>query len=739
MSMRTAAFFFLMTCFFTVHGSSFTMDSNLPELPLNEQTELTILNTRFGSRFALSPVFRDNGVYQGALGYDQDEFSELLIEVETAAGNYCFRTASLPPNTKYLKKQTVRVGLTGIELKGYTTDGLQLTATLVSPFTPSGDLDDEKNVKAQIVPAFYILVDVESPGRTKQEVSVNVALKKVMIQHANTYGARIWYTGSETDQVAFRDNASLETRQVLQAVSTGKHVHVAKQGFNGLQKNGTVNHKQAFADTLVFATYFDGKVLNDHKYNMPLRFYYTRYWNHVDEVVEYAIEQVDFLLDQSQGFETLLSRSERSPEEKWLAAIAFRSDMANTFLLLDEKDRARFILSEGRFRHLNTVDVAHETELMAVFAPYRLRIQLETWLDYIARKEVDRGLTIYDEPHKEGMSAAEYGPFIYHDVGNLPNVSETSDYWFGPHMAVEENTNYALLLYWYWKITGDDEFVMSNLGMLDILLYSVMNRDTDGNGIVDNGMGWSTYDNADAIKRSPENIYLGMKQFAAYLVAADMFEKLAIRDGDELIEDVEGVVDGSGVGYREARLDNEALRMKQAKKYRDEASLLANTLQQAYDHYGYLPCSLDESFAGWDQYSIVLTEPLFLPGLSGFQSEIIDSMLPVFKSNYEQAMERSKADYGIKMSSDEEGTWFSKIMANDVVAMYWFGKDYSSASYAYDWNSNNFYAYNDGIDHTGNNAWIGFWYPRGVSVFGYFLKEMDFKASDLERFLDGLQ
>jgi hypothetical protein len=737
--MRRISFLLMMALCVPVLAGGFAIDPKIPALPIDDDTELTVLNARFGSRFSLSPVFRDKGVYQGAMGYDQDEFSELLIEVETASGAYCFRTASLPANTKYLENQTVRVGLTGIELLGYTSQGLKITATIVSPFTPSGDLDDVEHVKMQIAPAFIVLVHVESKSKEPRDIAVRVGLRKVMIQYTNTFGARIWYYGADTDKLIYRDNASYKTRQILQAISEGSHTHAGKQGFNCLQKQGTVARSKVFSDTLVFASYYDEKVVNDNKYNTPLRFYYTKYWSSVDEVLDYAIKNVKTLLEKSQQFETLLTRSDRSPEEKWLAAIAFRSDVANSYLLLDGNDRERFLLSEGRFRHLNTVDVAHETELMAIFAPYRLRIQLETWLDYIARKEVDRGLTIYDEPHSEGMSASEYGPFVYHDIGNLPNVSETSDYWFGPHMAVEENCNYALLLYWYWKITGDDEYVMSNLGMLDILLYSVMNRDTDGNGIVDKGMGWSTYDNADAIKRSPENVYLGMKQFAAYLVAAEMFEKLAIREGDEVIEDVEGVVDGSGVGYREARLDNEALRMRQAKKYREEAQLIAKSLQEAYDTYGYLPCSLEESFPGWNQYSIVLTEALFLPGLSGFQSEIIDEMLPVFQSNYEQALERSRADYGIKMSSEEEGTWFSKIMTNDVVAMYWFDKDYSSAHYAYEWNKNNFYAYNDGIDHTGNTAWIGFWYPRGGAVFGYFFKEKGFTGAEAGSFLQGLR
>jgi uncharacterized protein (DUF608 family) len=154
-------------------------------------------------------------------------------------------------------------------------------------------------------------------------------------------------------------------------------------------------------------------------------------------------------------------------------------------------------------------------------------------MDYMAQEEVNLGMRMTSrgrELQKEGMSASEYGPFLYHDVGNIPFVAEISEYGYGPHMAVEENSTYTLLLYRYWKITGDDAFVQSKLGMLDILLHSLTNRDTDDSGIADTGIGWSTYDVNDAINRSPENVYLGIKQMCAYVAGAEMFTALAVAD-----------------------------------------------------------------------------------------------------------------------------------------------------------------------------------------------------------------
>jgi len=724
--MRFFAFLFVGLCFsfgFGLNSQAFEIDDDLPVKKLNEESALTVLNARLGSRFSLSFVSRDGGFHTGLLGYDNDEFSELLIQLETAEGAFCMRTSSLPEGAQYLKNQTMRVGMTGLELKGETPAGIVARVTIVSPFTPSESLADSSALKTQIAPVYYLMMEVFNESGEKVKGKWHVGFDKVMTDHHQTpFGARIWKTGAQTNAISYRDNVNVHANVVLSGLTDRIYQHQNISGFNVLANDFQMASGDVSRDTLFYAGYYDGKVIDDRKNNQELNFYYTAIWKGLDDVVEYALKHANSNLQRSARFENILTRSGLSSEEKGLIALAFRSDIANAFLLKDPDNDPRFYLAEGRFRHLSTIDVAHETELMAVFAPWRLKLQLEQWLDYMAVKKVDRGTNKYGEPHYEGMSAAEYGPYLYHDVGDLPFVSETSDYWFGPHMAVEENTNYTLLLYWYWKLTGDDEYVKTNLGILDVLLYSVMNRDTDGNGIVDKGMGWSTYDNAEAIKRSPENVFLGVKQMSAYLTAAEMFRELAIKAKDNDLEDVKNVKDGTGVGFKAGTLSNEALRESQAKKYTRAAENIINTLKEAHQEYGYIPCSLDESFEGWDQHSIVLSEGLFLPGLSGFDNELLDEIMPVFKDSYQQAFEKSKADYGIKLSSEEEGTWFSKVMVSDIVAGYWFDIDRTTAHFAYDWNKNHYYAYNDGVNEQ-LESWIGFWYPRGVQAWGICSKK----------------
>src|SRR5690606_38554615 len=118
--------------------------------------------------------------------------------------------------------------------------------------------------------------------------------------------------------------------------------------------------------------------------------------------------------------------------------------------------------------------------------------------------------------------------------------------------------------------------------------------------------------------------------------------------------------------------------------------------------------------------SVVIGEGLFLAGLSKFNSPVLTSLAKLLAKDYQKAYALSKDDYGIRLTSGEGTTWFSKIMVSDIVARQWYGIHHSSAHYAYLWNRDNYYAYNDGAFNKSNN-WTGYWYPRGVCSLAYLL------------------
>lgn len=732
MNFQKTLFTFLAISFsLTLCAQSFKVNPDLIATALTDSTNFSLLNSRLGSRFSFSLLNEKQSMQTGSLGFDMDEQTGLLIGVEVNNKLYCFRTTKLPRNADYLVNQRLKFGPASMEITGETPEGIQVNFTLVSSFTYSKDLADSVAIKTQIFPGFYLQVNVVNNNGTNVNGKLKVALAKTPVKGFNFMALEPMKPDNGTQTVLFRDNNDKDVKLALSAIKSPAKGTFNTDGFGGLIYDFSLDPKAKKEFTQVYATYNDDTVIEDRRVNQDLRFYYTHYWKSIDEVLKYADENYEQNISLTQKFENNLMNGNLTAQEKWVLALAFHTDLANSFFLIDELKEPRFYLSEGRFKHLSTVDVAHETEVSAIFSPWRLKLQLAQWTHYIARAEVTVDANpVQNKPaYQQGMTAAEYGPYLYHDVGDLPFVSETANYDYGPHMAVEENTSFVLLLYYYWKISGDDAFVKSMLGTVDVLMQSVVNRDTNGNGIADKAYGWSTYDANEALKLSPENTFLGAKQFSAYAVAAEMFRALANKEKARGIDATKtGVVDGEGVGFKAAgvAVNNEGLRIKQALHYEQEAKLILSSLKTAQKKYGFIPVSLDETFPKWDQRSVVIGEGLFLPGLVGSKSILLKQLAEVLKKDYASTYAQSITDYGIKLTTQEGTTWFSKTIVADVVAAQWYGIKHSSATYVYEWNKNSPYAYNDGLLKK-DDVWIGYWYPRGISILGYWLLENPIK------------
>lgn len=714
-----------LTLSLTVGAQSFQVDQQLIATPLTDSTNFSLLNSRLGSRFSFSLLNEKQSMQTGSLGFDMDEQTGLLIGLTVNKKTYCFRTTKLPGNTTYFKNQQLRFGPSSMLISGETPEGLKVSFTLISSFTPSKDLEDSSAIKTQIFPGFYLQVNVANESQAAVDCQLKVALAKTPVKGFNFMSLEPMKADNTEQTVLFRDNADLNGKLALSAIKSPAKGTFNDQGFGGLFYEFSLPQQAKKEFNQIYATHHGNTVIEDKRVNLPLKFYYTQYWKNVTEVLQYAKENYERNIRLTQKFEDSLMNSALTAQEKWVLALTFHTDLANTFFLLDENKTARFYVSEGRFKHLSTVDVAHETEVSAIFCPWRLKLQLSQWTNYIARTELTvPANAVQNKPaYQQGMTAAEYGPYLYHDVGDLPFVSETANYNYGPHMAVEENTSFVLLLYYYWKISQDDTFVKSMLGTVNVLLQSVINRDTNGNGIADQAYGWTTYDANEALKLSPDNTMLGAKQLSAYAVAAEMFSALSNKAQVQVIDATKkGVVDGEGAGFKNMGIavNNEALRNKQALFFEKEANLILATLKKAQQKYGFIPVSLDENFPKWNQRSVVIGEGLFLPGLVACKSPILQQLATVLKKDYAATYAQSITDYGIKLTTQEGTTWFSKTIVADVVAEQWYGIKHSSAAYVYEWNKNSSYAYNDGLLKK-NDVWIGYWYPRGISSLGYWL------------------
>lgn len=692
---------------------------------LNEDSNITILNSRFGSRFTFSLSMSECGVRTGSMGFDMDDLTDFYIGIDDSSGSYVMRTTTKPNGSSYFEDQKLEFGLTYSEIEGYTHSGMRTAFEIISPFTTSRDLQDIANIKIQTAPAFYFIVRVKNESAVCNRGKVRIAFRKTAINSYNRLAVRNYNTELQT--LYFKDTGGRDSRLALSTANKNYQVYYNDKGFNGLTREYLLLPGEELIDTLVFAAYHKSGIIRDLKVNQDLKFHYTKYWKNIEEVLSYSLENAHKNLSVSRKFELILAESSATPEEKWIAALSFHNDLACSFLLMDELERPRFYLVEGRFQHLSTIDVAHETEVMALFAPWRLKLQLEQWTKYLALMEVrvPPNPELNKDAYLEGYSASEFGPFLYHDVGDLPFVDATSNYNYGPHMAVEENSDFVLLLYFYWRLSGDDEFVRSMLGLTDVLLQSMMNRDSNQNGIADKGHGWTTYDVNQVLKTAPENTYLGVKQACAYITASEMFTELFAKytPKDDLSDNQSSTIrDGEGSAFtRYISLNNEELRKAQAQRYTREAEKIIYSVAQAYKKYEYVPLSLDTLVNNWDQSSVVVGEGLFLPGIAGCKAPQLVELARILAKDYRKSYEKSLTVYGLKLSTAEDPTWFSKTMVSDLVGTYWYSTSNSTAAFAYMWNKNNPFAYNDGA-FDADTPWTGYWYPRGVCSIGYLFR-----------------
>ena len=144
---------------------------------LNKDSDITILNSRFGSRFTFSLSMSECGVRTGSLGFDMDELTDFYIGIDDSSGNYLMRTSTKPSGSFYFEDQKLELGLTYSEIEGYTNSGMRTAFEIISPFTTSRDLQDIENIKIQTAPVFYFIVRVKNESTQVNHGRVKVALR----------------------------------------------------------------------------------------------------------------------------------------------------------------------------------------------------------------------------------------------------------------------------------------------------------------------------------------------------------------------------------------------------------------------------------------------------------------------------------------------------------------------------------------------------------------------------------
>ena len=634
---------------------------------IKKDTKLCLFNSRWGSRLTLNLNFSEHSIETGNLGmdvyhnnkriYNKQKLQQLKFYIKSGSseeeGFYFSKLNS------YLANQELSVGLTEIKLVGVHSSQLLVDFEIRSPITYAPELNNDEKIKILHSPFFYIEFIIKNISNIKQNIESLIALDL----NGLLINEDIYY-----DDKGINNKDKEKKELVLRSLQkeTDKYYIDDKKKFKGFSSEISLNPGEKLHYKYIYAGFTDGNVfLNKFNEKKPqkLKFYYTKFFVNIEQVLNYAESKYKMITDESNEFEKLLLSSEASSEKKVIIAIAFRTFLANTWLVISVSQVPEYYVWQGCKAMNSSIDMAMEVEILAKLFPWTLKLQLEEW--------------------KKFVTINKNNGFVYlkSNMGFDQSISgESSNENIIP---VESNANFTILLYWYYYISKDKEFLKDIYDIAFRLLIANKKRGFRNRGIA-NIDTTTTYYLSETLYNSPLNTYLGIKECIAYIMGCKLSEVVG-------------------------QVENKFILQKEAEKILD-------TLEYTKENYEYIPVSLDTSYPGWDQKTIATADPLFYVAMTRLSDPIIEKIVKLIKSEFDNTYYTCTRNlYGIRLVENEDITWFSKLAIIDAVSNILFKIPINSSKYAYDWNIDNPMAYNDGVLSETQES-QNYMSPRGISL-----------------------
>jgi hypothetical protein len=373
--------------------------------------------------------------------------------------------------------------------------------------------------------------------------------------------------------------------------------------------------------------------------------YHASLFRDLEEVLETALEESAAVLKRAAALDAELDAAPLSDDRKFLIAHAAHSYNASTELLLAESGEPVFVVNEGEYRMINTLDLTVDQAFWELrYSPWTLRLELDLFRDRSAYEDKwglafahDQGIADCFTP--TGTSAYE-----------LPRLSECFSF-----MSYEETLNWSLSACLYAVNAGADGAAWAKRRADDLAacLASLRARDRNGDGIMDvdsdrcaGGAEITTYDSLDvSLGQARNNLYLAVKAWATYVCLESQFGRLF------------------GPASPQARSAGEAAGLT-----------AAAILERVVEPEGYIPAVFES-----DNRSRIIpaVEGLVYPRFAGAGAALAaDGPYADFLAGLKRHLSAVLVDGvcldpvsgGWKLSSTSRNTWLSKIFLNQYVA-----------------------------------------------------------------------
>jgi hypothetical protein len=390
---------------------------------------------------------------------------------------------------------------------------LKISLTFVTPFRP-------RDPDFSTIPVLGIRLEVEHlPGHYRWTAQTNRPDSVELFFELGGEGFRFSPTAPDAGDLHFTSTALRQPfppsgETMLEDTIPQHDRFVALQGKvsdAGFSQVAAVNTPAPERLELAWCTHH-GSVFELFGKRHPFRF--TRGFANLDAVSRWARSDGRSLFDNAEKVDAIVARNSCSASVNALLAQTLHSWLINTWWI-DRGGREWLSVWEGNCHFHSTVDVEYtQAPFYLALWPELLGYELDFWPEFARDAKLilgEKGAGLRFQSHDIGSGASANGQAYHHD------------------MAVEETANYIVLLFLYWRRTGDFSKVRTHLPVLLDYLAFLKACDTTGSGIPDQGVANTVDDASPAIQFGRQQTYLAVKCLAVWTAASAMLRDI----GDE--------------------------------------------------------------------------------------------------------------------------------------------------------------------------------------------------------------
>lgn len=656
----------------------------------------------FGSRFSLIFDSTNKRLKHGVLGMFLENTSELICGVKSSEGDSYLPFCDKDNNFQMLYMETSQNSVT---YKGISKDcGYDMFVTFTSPFAP-------KDEKLMIAPFFYVDIKIKKNTRPHNLVRV----KKNIDKGTFVFGLKSENLSflKNNDELTLEYNINAQSRFVLGDFARTLKIEMEKDGKPIEQinckeyiysKDVKINNDNLIEVdfdlskgdeqniSLVWATYHEDDFIK--ACGQDSKFLYKDYFNNYKDVLKFAIENRETIMKKSEFYDSMFETSSLSQSYKDFIAQTYQSYKLNTLFVKMADGEKSFTVWEGNCMYNSTVDVEYNNGLFYyTMCPEVLEGMFTQWANTVG----DTG-------------------YISHDLGW--GFTYRGDTNYSHPMKVEENCNFILMLYTYANVFNRKDLLEKHFDVLKKLADFMIDADTTGNGIPNEGTSNTIDDAIPAVQHAKEQTYLALKTASSLQV----FAKIS-----EIMNDLDYAKKSEERSFKILEtVDRELWKG-------DHYGVCLDTSQDGYKTF-LTNEDLSGEMQGRDEHSIFAENGMLYPFMADFKFKNfpIDKM----KQNIYNSNNKCQTVYGCNHSENSDSAWISQNLWRDFSAAYLDCDLLENVDKYWEFqkimNTNG--RLNLFIDTFGENAlW---YYPRGLTSIGVIYASLRLKIDGFSKTIE---